>query len=143
MTSKAPPAARQMRVVGRIAEPSGSSAIVRAGDVVGGFRCVTVDFPDGAGMGGCSPWPYSGPKLGLGFMSSGGDVWITGHVTEDITTVVVRFHDGSSARVEPVAGLIVYPLPIQVLQSGKAFLELTGLDDHGRVVTRRSITVSR
>jgi hypothetical protein len=145
MTSAAPPQARtSVREVLRVTGDGGATAVLRAGDAVGGYRCWSIDISGGSSEGGCTPWPPTGgPTLQLGATRSGADVFLTGTVAPAVETVRLAFGDGRVAAVRPVAGIVVYAIPADELRDGKAFVALHGLDAAGREIAAQGIRVER
>ena len=90
MTSPAPPEARStVRRLARVVGDHGGTATLSAGEVVGGYRCWTIDFGDGHGGGGCPPWPSEErPLLLPNFDQDGDDVILTGSVPPAVASVV-------------------------------------------------------
>jgi hypothetical protein len=144
MSSSAPPgAAKGMREVLRVIGPSGTVGVLKLAPPAGRVRCWELHFSGGGSGGGCTPWPYDGPPLGLGVEPAGEDVFITGQVTSEIATVELRFGDGATAVVHPLAGHVVYALPADELQHTEVFVALTARDASGREVARRGLRISR
>jgi hypothetical protein len=143
MTSNAPPgAAKGMRPVLRVTGPHGSVGVLRLAPPAGKVRCWSVDFSGGASGGGCTPWPYDGPKLGLGVQPDGDDVFINGQVASEVASIEVRFTDGRADVVHPVGGHVVYAVPRAELVARSVLVALTARDMNGREVGRRGLRIT-
>jgi hypothetical protein len=145
MTSSAPPQARStVRRLARVAGDEGGSATLRAGEVVGGYRCWTIDFGDGHGGGGCTPWPSKErPLLFLHLDYDGGDAFLTGQVPPSVASVRVTFADHTGTSVAPISGFVVYAIPSAHVVDGRVFVGLAAYDASGRELDRRGLRSSR
>jgi hypothetical protein len=133
-------AVRSVRPVLRLTGPNGTLAILRVGDPAGGVRCWSLDFAGGGSGGGCTPWPYEGPPpLALGVQPAGRDVFVTGQVPAAVATVELRLPGGEVEQVRPIAGHVVFPLPLRYLDGERHVVVATGLDPAGKVVARQGI----
>jgi hypothetical protein len=141
MTSPAPPRARStVRRLARVAGDHGGTATLRAGEPVGGYRCWTIDFGDGHGGGGCTPWPSKErPLLFLHLDHDGADAFLTGQVPPSVASVRVTFADGAGTTVHPLSGFVVYPIPSEHVVDGRVFVALTAYDASGRELDRSGL----
>jgi hypothetical protein len=142
MTSRAPPRARTtVRRLARVVGDDGGTATLRAGEPVGGYRCWTIDFGDGHGGGGCTPWPSKErPLLFLHLDNDRADLFLTGQVPPPVASVRVTFADGTSTSVSPISGFVVYAIPSQHVADGRVFVGLTAYDASGRELDRRGLS---
>jgi hypothetical protein len=145
MTSPAPPQARStVRLLTRVVGDHGGTATLRAGDAVGGYRCWTIDFGDGHGGGGCTPWPSKErPLLFLHFDYDGGDVFLTGQVPPSVASVRETFADGTSTSVRPISGFVVDAIPSEHVVDGRVFVGLAAYDASGRELDRSGLRSRR
>jgi hypothetical protein len=145
MTSRAPPRARStVRRLARVVGDQGGTATLRAGEAVGGYRCWTIDFGDGHGGGGCTPWPSKErPLLYLHFDYDEGNAFLTGQVPPPVASVRVNFTDGTGTSVPPISGFVVYAIPSEHLVDGRLFVELRAYDASGRELERSGLRSSR
>lgn len=141
MTSPAPPRARAtVRRLAHVVGDHGGTATLRAGEAVGGYRCWEIDFGDGHGGGGCTPWPSKErPLLYLHFDYDGGDVFLIGQVPPAVDAVRVTFTDGTTATLRPTSGFVVYPVPSEHVAGGRVFVELRAFDASGRELDRSGL----
>jgi hypothetical protein len=145
MTSPAPPQARSsVRRLARVVGDQGGTATLRAGEAVGGYRCWTIDFGDGHGGGGCTPWPSKErPLLYLHFDHDGGNAFLIGQVPPSVASIRVTFADGAGTSVRPISGFVVYPIPSEHVVEGRVFVALTAYDASGRELDRSSLRSRR
>jgi hypothetical protein len=143
MTSPAPKAARdsvstRVRVIG----DHGATALLRAGDPVGGYRCWSISFANGAEEGGCTPWPVKDPPLlSLTAQNSGKDVFLAGQVPGSVAKVQVRFADGVSKIVDPSDGFALMAIPAAETGGESLLLELRAYDAAGNQIAKRRLQV--
>jgi hypothetical protein len=145
MTSPAPPRARStVRRLARVVGDQGGTSTLRAGEAVGGYRCWTIDFGDGHGGGGCTPWPSKErPLLYLHFDRDRGNVFLTGQVPPSVASVRVTFTDGTGTSVRPISGFVVYAIPSEHVVGGGVFVELAAEDASGRELDRSGLRSRR
>jgi hypothetical protein len=145
MTSPAPPRARStVRRLARVVGDHGGTATLRAGEAVGGYRCWTIDFRDGHGGGGCTPWPSKErPLLYLHFDYDRGSVFLIGQVPPSVASVRVTFADGAGTSVRPISGFVVYAIPSEHVVDGRVFVELAAYDASGRELDRSGLRSRR
>jgi hypothetical protein len=143
MTSPAPPEARKsIRTIKRLVGEHGGTATLRAGTPAGGYRCWNVDFMNGAGQGGCTPWPdREPPLLLLNAQTSGGDMFLLGQVPEHVAKVTVRFADGTSVSIDTSIGFALAELPSAELSGQATFVELRAYDRNGNEIAKRGLKV--
>jgi hypothetical protein len=141
MTSPAPPEARKsIRTIKRLVGEHGGTATLRAGTPAGGYRCWNVDFANGAGQGGCTPWPdREPPLLLLNAQTSGGDMFLLGQVPENVAKVTVRFADGKSVSIDTSIGFALAELPSAELSGEATLLELRAYDKRGNEIAKRGL----
>jgi hypothetical protein len=143
--TRVPRAARNsVRTRTRLVGPHGTEAVFRVGDPAGGRLCSSLVVSTGAKWGGCSPWPRrGGPAMAVGRMWKGNDVFLVGHVPTEVTRLVIRFADGSTAITRPVHGVVAYVVPAGHPPPKGEVVALTGYDRHGRIVGRQGIRIRR
>jgi hypothetical protein len=103
-----------------VTSPTGATATLYTGPSSNGGRCMYVrwyrsKYATGV-MGGCSTLTARGSALRL---SGGGrtGIW-EGQVRPDVTTVELRFADGSHTSIKPTDGFILYALNHSQLAGG-------------------------
>lgn len=140
MTSPAPPKAREsVRQLLRLTADGGAVGVLRAGTPAGGYRCWHIDFDDGSGQGGCTPWPYHGPAINVSPSSVRGDTFLGGEVAANIASLTATFDDGEAVKIAPLEGLALYAVPSRHLQDGQEVVALRGYDANGNQVAQRGI----
>jgi hypothetical protein len=141
MTNPAPPEARtSVRELLRVKADGGAVGILRAGTPAGGYRCWHVDFTNGSGGGGCTPWPYTGPALGgIWTPRVDDDTFLAGQVEHDIARLTVTYANDEVATIAPLDGLVLYAVPSHHLSDGREVVALRGYDAHGNQVAQRGI----
>lgn len=146
MTSPAPPQARKtVRQLLKLAGPNGGSAVLEAGEIVGGYRCWRLSFGPNAGeSGGCTPWPVKGPTLGfVGAWRTDGDHFLAGTLPSDVASVEIRYPDGTTETTETPDGFLVHLLPAEKLDGGKTITALRAYDANGNMLAQRGLQVTR
>jgi hypothetical protein len=143
LTSPAPSLARKsVRTRLRVIGDHGATAMLRAGDVVGGYRCWSISFESGAEEGGCTPWPIKDPPLLLlNAERSGSDVFIAGQLPEAVAQVRVRFPDGVDKVVDPTDGFALTAIPAAEAAASPLFVELRAYDQAGHEIAKRGLKV--
>jgi hypothetical protein len=145
MTSPAPAAARtSIRTRLHIRGDLGATAMLRAGDAAGGYRCWSISFENGAQEGGCTPWPIKDPPLLLlNAQHSGGDYFLAGQVPASVAKVQVRFSDGVSKIIDPTDGFALMAIPAAEAVGDSFFVELRAYDRNGVEIAKRGLKVRR
>jgi hypothetical protein len=138
MISRAPAEARRsVRELMRVHGEGAGVAVVRAGIPAGGFRCWSIDFTGGAGGGGCTPWPYRGPVLGVAVTNAAGDAFLTGQASAKVASIEAELPDGGEVTIRPREGLVAYAVP-----AGQRFVALRALDADGNELATRGFRVT-
>jgi hypothetical protein len=143
MTSAAPAAARNsVKTLATATSAGGETATLRAGTPAGGYRCWWIGLADGAGEGGCTPWPPHDGLRTVGVIGQGENRILGGEVAPGITSVRVTYPDGTTASLDTSGGLAFAAIPAAELARVPFDLRLDGLDSHGRVVVTEGLEVS-
>lgn len=148
MTGAAPSQARtSVRELFRVSAADGTTAIVRAGDPAGGYRCYSINYGKDVLAGGCSPWPINdtdteGKRDPLMFIGTvGSDVFLGGQVPEQVASVTVTFPDGTVENAKTVDGLVAYPIPAAKLADGRTLLVLRAYDRSDAQIAQRGLGI--
>ncbi|MGD0273869.1 MAG: hypothetical protein ABSB96_09100 [Gaiellaceae bacterium] len=150
MTSRAPrQASASVRELFRVSAADGTTAIVRAGDPAGGYRCYSIIYGTGTQAGGCPPWPLTdkitegNPLLLISANTAGNDVFLGGQVPDQVASVTVTFTDGAVANAKTEDGFVVYPIPAAELANGRTLLALRAYDRSGAQIAQRGFGIRR
>lgn len=145
LTSPAPPQARKsVRQLMKLIGPNGGTAVLEAGDVVGGYRCWRLGFGPNAGeLGGCTPWPVKGPTLGfIAAYPTQGDHYLAGTLPADVGAVEIRYPDGTTETDGTTDGFLVHLLAAGKLDD-RTVIALRAYDPSGNVLAQRGLQVTR
>lgn len=75
-------------------------------------------------------------RFALGVLNTGRDQFLMGTVPSRVATVELRFRNGETPSVEPVQGVVLYPLTREQVASGRPDLAV-GFGHGGREVDRQ------
>jgi hypothetical protein len=132
----------------RIRAGAGHTLIVRAGDTVGGVRCMSSRVSDpvkgNSVDGGCSPWPLTDLPQGnpLTLLAawekdSGNNVFLSGMVPDQVASVTVTFPDGNVGKLRLEEGLAGYLVPAAELTGRRTLLVYRAYDKSGAQIAQR------
>jgi hypothetical protein len=144
-TSPAPAEAKSsVRNLARVAGESGQTATLRAGTVVGGYRCYRLEVSNRGGGGGCTRWPVGGQPLAfVEGAATHGDVFFTGPLPPATATVSLSYPNGESSEAEPIGGFLVYAVPHRFITGPPFKVTLRAFDRQGNRLDERAIEVTR
>jgi hypothetical protein len=144
-TSPAPAGAKSsVRTLARVVGESGQTATLRAGKVVGGYRCISIEVSNRGGGGGCTPWPVDGPALAfVEVAATHGDVFLTGPLSPAVAAISVSYPSGDSVRVEPISSFLLHAAPHRFMPRSPFTVKLRAFDAHGRQIAERTLEVTR
>lgn len=121
----------------RASGPHGETAELLVGPATSGGECMYVKhFFDvrQAGVGiHCMERVWTGDALQLSSLSRP-PVFVAGRVRQDVATVRVRFADGSTAKVTPTRGYVLWAASAEQLAPGHEAVTAEGLDERGGVI---------
>jgi hypothetical protein len=146
MTSPAPRAAQtSVRTVARVAGENGQTATLRAGRLVGGYRCWSIEVSGKGGASACNH-PPSDEERALSYVTAEathGDVFLTGELPAAVASVSVTSANGEAVRVKPINGFLVYAVPHRFVTGEHRFLSLRAYDARGTRIDTRGLSVAR
>lgn len=139
LTSPAPKAAQtSVKEIAHLTGPNGGSGTLQAGDVVGGYRCWSIDFVGNGSEGGCTPWPmHDGGVTTLGLWHSKGDTFLAGEVQGSVASVRADWSNGTSTTYDTTRGFVFASAP-----AGADSVTLHGYDEHGKEVAQAGLHAS-
>jgi hypothetical protein len=130
------PSGRTIRAHG----PNGATAILRVGRDVGQIRCWRIHFSTGQSRRGCKPTFPTGPWVFTDLVQPAGrDLFVVGNVRPPVKQVKLRFEDGRTLKMQPVADLFVLAIPRRYLRSERQLAFVRGYDAKGKVVQRAPV----
>jgi hypothetical protein len=145
LTSPAPRAAQtSVRTLARVAGENGQTATLRAGRLVGGYRCWSLEVSGKGGASGCNRPPSSEGRA-LSFVTAEathGDVFLTGQLPATVASLSLRYANGETVRVKPISGFLVYAVPHRFVTGGRLFVAVHAYDARGTQLDERGISVS-
>jgi hypothetical protein len=70
---------------------------------------------------------------------AGRDLFVVGNVRAPVEVVKLRFEDGTTLKMRPLAGLYLFAIPRAYLRTERQLAFVRGYDAHGRVVQRAAV----
>jgi hypothetical protein len=130
------PSRRTIRVRG----PNGATATLRVTHGIKDMRCWRVRFSTGQSRRGCKPTYPTGPWVYADLVQQAGrDLFVVGNVRAPVEVVKLRFEDGRTLTMRPVADLYVFAIPREYLRTERQLAFVRGYEAHGIVVQRAPI----
>ena len=120
--------------------PNGTTATLRVGHDTKNLRCWRVQFSSGQSRRGCKPTYPTGPWVYADLVQPAGrDLFVVGNVRAPVELVKLRFDDGKTLTVRPVADLYLFAIPRRYLRTDRQLAFVRGYDAHGLVVQRAPV----
>lgn len=130
------PSRRTIRVRG----PNGATATLRVAHGTNMIRCWRLRFSTGQSRRGCKPTYPTGPWVYADLVQQAGrDLFVVGNVRAPVEIVKLRFEDGRTLTMRPVADLYVFAIPREYLRTGRQLAFVRGYETHGIVVQRAPV----
>jgi hypothetical protein len=130
------PSRRTIRVRG----PNGATATLRVTHGIKDMRCWRVRFSTGQSRRGCKPTYPTGPWVYADLVQQAGrDLFVVGNVRAPVEVVKLRFEDGRTLTMRPVADLYVFAIPREYLRTERQLAFVRGYEAHGIVVQRAPV----
>jgi len=120
--------------VSRAVAADGTSATISTEPAHGGGLCWRIRFSDEPGSNAiCPSRTWEGPPVNLVVQdTTKGGALIYGRVSPQVSTVVVRYRNGTNATVKPYRGLVLVGAPQHVTPPANPVAEIIGLDKSGK-----------
>jgi len=136
-----PPAAwRLSNRILRMRGANGATATLRVGRDLKGLRCWRVHFSTGESRRGCKPTYPTGPWVSADLVQqAGADLFVVGNVRAPVERVKLRFEDGRTLTMRPVADLYVFAIPRRYLRAQRQLAFVRGYEAHDIVVQRSPV----
>jgi len=120
--------------------PNGALAILRVGHDVKQIRCWRVHFSTGQSRRGCKPTYPTGPWIYTDLVQPAGhDLFVVGNVRAPVKRVKLRFADGRTLTMRPVADLFLFAIPRRYLHAERQLAFARGYNSAGQVVQRAPV----
>ena len=120
--------------------PSGSTANLRFTHGIKDIRCWVVRLSSGQSRRGCKPTYPTGPWVSADLVQqAGSDLLVVGNVRAPVELVKLRFEDGRTLTMRPVADLYVFAIPRAYLRTERQLAFVRGYEAHGLVVQRAPV----
>ena len=120
--------------------PNGATATLRVTHGDKDLRCWIVRFSTGQSRRGCKPTYPTGPWVAADLVQQAEhDLFVVGSVRAPVEVVKLRFGDGATLKLRPVAGLYVFAIPRPYLRTERQLAFVRGYDAHGLVVQRAAV----
>jgi hypothetical protein len=136
------PARGRAKSLLRVGGPQGFTAELFVGPSSDGGECMFLkhflDEQHTGVMVGCHSQVWSGPAVQLGGQFEPPRL-VSGRVHSDVTTVRIRFADGSSTTLTPTRGYVLWAVPEEHRVPDRLPVEASGLRDDGTVVGRQDL----
>jgi hypothetical protein len=130
------PSGRTIRVRG----PQGAIATLRVMRGTKDLRCWRVNFSTGQSRRGCKPTYPTGPWIYTDLVQPAGhDLFVVGNIRAPVKRVKLRFADGGTLTMRPVAGLFLFVIPRRYLRTERQLAFVRGYDATGQVVQRAPV----
>ena len=130
------PSRRSIHVRG----PEGATATLRVTHGTKNARCWIVHFSTGQLRRGCKPSYPTGPWVYADLVQAAGrDLFVVGDVRAPVELVKLRFNDGKTLTMRPVADLYLFAVPRRYLRSERQLAFVRGYDARGLVVQRAPV----
>jgi len=130
------PSRRTIRVRG----PNGATATLRVTHGIKDMRCWRVRFSTGQSRRGCKPTYPTGPWVYADLVQQAGrDLFVVGNVRAPVEVVKLRFEDGRTLTMRPVADMYIFAIPREYLRTERQLAFVRGYEAHGIVVQRAPI----
>jgi hypothetical protein len=130
------PSARKIHVRGS----EGAMATLRITRGTKDVRCWIVHFSSGQSRRGCKPTYPTGPWIYTDLVQPAGhDLFVIGNVRAPVNRVKLRFADGRTLTMRPVADLFLFAIPRRYLRSERQLAFVRGYDATGQVVQRAPV----
>jgi hypothetical protein len=124
----------------RLRGPLGATATLRVTQGTKDLRCWRVHFSTGQTRRGCKPTYPTGPWIHTDFVQpAGNDLFVVGNVRAPVKRVKLRFTDGGTLAMRPVADLFLFAVPRRYLSTERQLAFVRGYDSTGQVVQRAPV----
>jgi hypothetical protein len=134
------PARGRARLLLQVTSPTGATAKLYVGKSTSGGNCMYVRWYQnthaGGEMIGCTEAIWRGSPIQLGGGGPTG-IW-EGQVRQDVSTVELRFADGTHATTKPTDGYILYATPRNHLAPGHEPVEAIARNSAGKMIGTES-----
>jgi hypothetical protein len=130
------PSGRTIHVRG----PNGATATLRVMHDIKNVRCWRVRFSSGLWRRGCKPTYPTGPWVNADLVQQAGrDLFVVGNIRAPVELVKLRFENGRTLTMRPVAGLYLFAIPRAYLRTERQLAFVRGYDAHNLVVQRAPV----
>jgi hypothetical protein len=120
--------------------PEGATATLRVTRGTKNVRCWIIQFSTGQSRRGCKPTYPTGPWVYADLVQQAGrDLFVVGNVRAPVERVKLRFEDGRTLTMRPVADLYVFAIPREYLRPERQLAFVRGYEAHGIVVQRAPV----
>jgi hypothetical protein len=120
--------------------PNGATATLRVTQGTKDVRCWIVQFSTGQSRRGCKPTYPTGPWVSADLVQQAGrDLFVVGNVRAPVERVRLRFVDGRTFTIWPVADLYVFAIPRAYLTTEPQLAFVRGYEAHDIVVQRAPV----
>lgn len=120
--------------------PNGATATLRVTRGTKDLRCWQVRFSTGQMRRGCKPTYPTGPWVYADLVQQAGrDLFVVGNVRAPVELVKLRFGDGRTLTMRPVADLYVFAIPRAYLRTERQVAFVRGYEAHGIAVQRAPV----
>jgi hypothetical protein len=145
MTSPAPRAAQtSVRTLARVRAQNGQTATLRAGRLVAGYRCWSIEVSGKGGASGCNRPPTAErPLLFVTAEATQGAVFLTGQLPVAVASLSLTYANGETVRVKPISGFLVYAVPHRFLTGERFFVSVRAYSAGGTQIDARGMGISR
>ena len=124
----------------RVRAPNGATATLRVTHGVKDLRCWVARFSSGQSRRGCKPTYPTGPWVSADLVQqAGSDLFVVGNVRAPVERVKLRFENGRTLTMRPVADLYVFAVPRAYLRAERQIAFVRGYEAHGIVVQRAPV----
>jgi hypothetical protein len=120
--------------------PNGATATLQVMHDIKDLRCWQVRFSHGQTRRGCKPTYPTGPWVSADLVQQAGrDLFVVGNVRAPVEVVKLRFEDGRTLAMRPVADLYLFAIPRAYLRAERQLAFVRGYEAHGIVVQRAPV----